>query len=61
MNGEVALWYARSRYSTSDIDRARRAQEVGEAIFNRMVSLDAWCVHRNSIIRMSNTFRRISA
>ncbi len=41
MNGEVALWYARSRYSTSDIDRARRAQEVGEAIFNRMVSLDA--------------------
>ena len=41
MNGEVALWYARSRYSTSDIDRARRAQEVGEAIFHRMVSLDA--------------------
>ena len=41
MNGEVALWYARSRYTTSDIDRARRAQEVGEAIFNRMVSLDA--------------------
>jgi len=41
MNGDVALWYARSRYTTSDIDRARRAQEVGEAIFNRMVSLDA--------------------
>jgi LCP family protein required for cell wall assembly len=41
MNGEVALWYARSRYSTSDIDRARRAQEVGEAIFHRLVSLDA--------------------
>lgn len=41
MNGEVALWYARSRYSTSDIDRARRAQEVGEAIFRRLVSLDA--------------------
>ena len=41
MNGDVALWYARSRYTTSDIDRARRAQEVGEAIFNRLVSLDA--------------------
>ena len=41
MNGEVALWYARSRYSTSDIDRARRTQEVGEAIFHRLVSLDA--------------------
>lgn len=41
MNGEVALWYARSRHTTSDIDRARRAQEVGEAIFSRMVSLDA--------------------
>jgi polyisoprenyl-teichoic acid--peptidoglycan teichoic acid transferase len=41
MNGEVALWYARSRYSTSDIDRSRRAQEVGEAIFHRLVSLDA--------------------
>jgi LCP family protein required for cell wall assembly len=40
MNGDVALWYARSRYTTSDIDRARRAQEVGEAIFNRLVSLD---------------------
>jgi LCP family protein required for cell wall assembly len=41
MDGEVALWYARSRYSTSDIDRARRAQEVIEAIFKRMMSLDA--------------------
>jgi len=41
MNGEVALWYARSRYSTSDIDRARRAQEVSEAIFDRLVSLNA--------------------
>lgn len=40
MDGEVALWYARSRYSTNDIDRARRAQEVIEAIFNRLMSLD---------------------
>lgn len=41
MNGEVALWYARSRYSSNDIDRARRAQEVIKAIFNRLMSLDA--------------------
>lgn len=40
MDGEVALWYARSRYSTNDIDRARRAQEVVEAIFTRLMSLD---------------------
>jgi len=40
MNGELALWYARSRYSTNDIDRARRAQEVIKAIFNRLMSLD---------------------
>jgi len=40
MNGEIALWYARSRYSTNDIDRARRAQEVIEAIFTRLMSLD---------------------
>lgn len=40
MNGELALWYARSRYSTNDIDRARRAQEVIEAIFQRLMSFD---------------------
>jgi len=41
MNGETALWYVRSRYSTSDLDRTRRAQEVMVAIFSRMMSLDA--------------------
>lgn len=40
MNGEVALWYARSRYSTNDVERTRRAQEVIKAIFKRMMSLD---------------------
>jgi LCP family protein required for cell wall assembly len=40
MNGATALWYARSRYSTSDFDRTRRAQEVIIAIFKRMMSLD---------------------
>jgi LCP family protein required for cell wall assembly len=40
MNADVALWYARSRYSTNDIDRARRAQEIVKGVFNRLISLD---------------------
>ena len=40
MNGDTALWYVRSRYSTSDYDRERRSQEVIAAIFSRMVNLD---------------------
>jgi LCP family protein required for cell wall assembly len=41
MDGDTALWYARSRYSTSDFDRTRRQQEVILGIFNRLLSLDA--------------------
>ncbi len=41
MNGETALWYVRSRYSSSDFDRTRRAQEVITAIFRKLMSLDA--------------------
>lgn len=41
MDGETALWYARSRYSTSDFDRTRRAQEVLTALFRKLFSLDA--------------------
>lgn len=41
MNGEIALWYVRSRYSTNDFDRTRRAQEVLIAIFKKLMSLDA--------------------
>ncbi len=40
MNGDLALWYARSRHSTNDIHRARRAQDVIEGIFRRLMSLD---------------------
>jgi polyisoprenyl-teichoic acid--peptidoglycan teichoic acid transferase len=40
MNGDLALWYARSRNSTNDIHRARRAQDVIEGIFRRLMSLD---------------------
>jgi LCP family protein required for cell wall assembly len=41
MDGKSALWYVRSRHSTSDFDRLRRAQEVLQAIFTRLMSLDA--------------------
>jgi LCP family protein required for cell wall assembly len=41
MNGTVALWYVRSRHSTSDFDRERRSQEVLQALFQKLFSLDA--------------------
>jgi LCP family protein required for cell wall assembly len=41
MDGETALWYVRSRYSTNDFDRGRRQQEVIVAAFRKLLSLDA--------------------
>jgi len=41
MDGQTALWYVRSRYSTSDFDRTRREQEVLIALFNKLMSLNA--------------------
>lgn len=41
MDGETALWYVRSRYTTSDFDRGRRQQEVLKGLFNQLMSLDA--------------------
>ncbi len=40
MNGSTALWYVRSRQSSSDYDRLRRAQEVVIAIGRKLVSLN---------------------
>ncbi len=45
MEGTEALWYVRSRETTSDIDRLRRAQEVLVAIFKKMMT-------RNAILRI---------
>ncbi|MBI2669630.1 MAG: LCP family protein [Candidatus Yanofskybacteria bacterium] len=39
LDGETALYYARSRYSSSDFDRARRQQEMIAAIKNMALSL----------------------
>ncbi len=41
MNGTFALWYVRSRHTTSDLDRERRSQEVLQAIFQKLFSLNA--------------------
>ena len=41
MDGETALWYVRSRYSSTDFERTRRQQEVVKAMFSRMISIDA--------------------
>ena len=40
MDGVTALWYVRSRYSTSDLDRLRRSQEVLLAIGRKLLSLN---------------------
>lgn len=39
-DGETALWYVRSRYSTNDFDRNRRQQEVIKGIAQRFLSFD---------------------
>jgi LCP family protein required for cell wall assembly len=40
MNGELALWYARSRLRSTDFDRGRRQQEVLRAILDRALQFD---------------------
>ncbi|MCI0519233.1 MAG: LCP family protein [Chloroflexi bacterium] len=40
MDGDLALWYARSRLRSNDFDRGRRQQEVLRAIFARGMTLD---------------------
>lgn len=40
MDGDLALWYARSRQKSSDFDRGRRQQEVLRAIFTQALQTD---------------------
>lgn len=39
MDSETALYYARSRYSTNDFDRARRQQDIIAALGKKIMSL----------------------
>jgi polyisoprenyl-teichoic acid--peptidoglycan teichoic acid transferase len=41
MDAATALWYVRARHTTSDYDRNRREQEVIQAIFTKLLSLNA--------------------
>jgi LCP family protein required for cell wall assembly len=41
MDGAMALWYVRSRHTTSDLDRLRREQEVIFALVRKMVSFQS--------------------
>jgi LCP family protein required for cell wall assembly len=40
MHGETALWYVRSRYTSSDLARNRRQQEVVVGLFKTLISLN---------------------
>ncbi len=42
MDGDLALWYARSRSKSSDFDRGRRQQEVLRAIFAKALKSDTF-------------------
>ena len=57
MDGETALWYARSRKTTSVFARERRQQQVLEAIWHKARSLDVilrlpqlWEQYRNMVV-----------
>ena len=38
MDSQLALWYVRARYNSSDFDRMRRTQEVIRAVVDRLAS-----------------------
>jgi len=40
MDGSTALWYVRSRMTTSDFDRTRRQQEVIQATLEKLISMN---------------------
>ncbi len=40
MDGDLALWYARSRLKSSDYDRSRRQQEVLRSLYSRAMKID---------------------
>ncbi len=41
MDGDLALWYARSRKKSDDFDRGRRSQEVIRALYTRAMQTNA--------------------
>jgi LCP family protein required for cell wall assembly len=56
MDGDLALWYARSRKSTSDFDRGRRQQQLLRAMLNDGVDLnllpqapELWTTYKDTV------------
>lgn len=56
MDGDLALWYARSRRTTSDFERGLRQQRVLQAVFNKGLALemlpqlpDLWNAYRQDV------------
>jgi hypothetical protein len=56
LDGKRALWYARSRWSTSDFDRHRRQQQVLRGLYRQVMSLgiipkipSLWSVLRENV------------
>jgi polyisoprenyl-teichoic acid--peptidoglycan teichoic acid transferase len=41
MDGDLSLWYARSRQKSNDFDRGRRQQEVLRALYQRALTTDS--------------------
>ncbi len=41
MDGDLALWYARSRLRSSDFDRGRRSQDVIRALYQKALQVNA--------------------
>jgi LCP family protein required for cell wall assembly len=54
MNGEMALWYARSRKKSNDFDRGRRQQEILRAIFSKFLKA-------NSITKIPQLYNDLSS
>jgi LCP family protein required for cell wall assembly len=52
MDGDLALWYARSRKKSDDFDRGRRSQEVIRALYARALQINAI----NKIPQLFNDF-----
>jgi LCP family protein required for cell wall assembly len=42
MDGDLALWYARSRLKSNDFDRGRRQQEVLRSLFQKAIQTDTF-------------------
>ncbi len=53
MDGDLALWYARSRKRSSDFDRGRRQQEILRALYARLVQPD-------TLTRLPELYRQLS-